>query len=40
LRLELERPRDLTHPEVVNAVHRILTELGLERDTENVLMQV
>lgn len=32
LRLETPRPRDLTHPEVVNATHRILTELGLERD--------
>jgi NitT/TauT family transport system ATP-binding protein len=40
LRLALERPRDPTHPEVVRAVHRILTELGLERDTENVLMQI
>ena len=26
------RPRDLTHPAVVAAVHRILTGLGLERD--------
>jgi NitT/TauT family transport system ATP-binding protein len=33
LRLELERPRDPTHPEVVEAVHRILTVLGLEEDT-------
>jgi len=31
----LPRPRDLTHPEVVDAVHRILTELGLEGDTKN-----
>ncbi|MBD0325558.1 MAG: ABC transporter ATP-binding protein [Pyrinomonadaceae bacterium] len=37
LRLELERPRDLTHPEVVSAVHRILTELGLEREREDAL---
>ena len=28
------RPRDLTHPEVVNAMHRILTELGIEQDSE------
>jgi NitT/TauT family transport system ATP-binding protein len=30
LRIALPRPRDLTHPDVVNAVHCILTELGLE----------
>lgn len=29
IRLELERPRDLTHPVVINAVKRILDELGL-----------
>ena len=34
LQLSLERPRDPTHPEVVEAVHRILTILGLEHDTE------
>ena len=34
LRLDLERPRDPTHPAVVEAVHRILTVLGLERDSE------
>ena len=33
LQLELERPRDPTNPEVVEAVHRILTVLGLEHDT-------
>jgi ABC-type nitrate/sulfonate/bicarbonate transport system ATPase subunit len=32
LNLELERPRDLTHTDVVEAVHRILTVLGLEHD--------
>jgi len=32
LRLEAERPRDPTHPEVVEAMHRILTVLGLEHD--------
>src|SRR5215210_890011 len=39
LRLELERPRDPTHPVVIAAVHSILTELGLEHDTENMLVQ-
>jgi len=38
LTLDLERPRDATNPKVVEAVHRILTELGLEHDTENVLV--
>jgi ABC-type nitrate/sulfonate/bicarbonate transport system ATPase subunit len=33
LRINNPRPRDLTHPEVVEAVHHILTELGLERDS-------
>jgi ABC-type nitrate/sulfonate/bicarbonate transport system ATPase subunit len=33
LTLELERPRDPTHPQVVEAMHRILTVLGLEQDT-------
>jgi ABC-type nitrate/sulfonate/bicarbonate transport system ATPase subunit len=28
------RPRDLTHPEVVSAIHRILTEIGIEHDYE------
>lgn len=37
LRLDMERPRDPTHPVVVQAVHRILTELGLEQETENRL---
>ena len=32
--LNVPRPRDLTHPAVVRAVHRILTTLGLERDVE------
>jgi ABC-type nitrate/sulfonate/bicarbonate transport system ATPase subunit len=32
--LEMARPRDPTHPEVVRAVHRILTVLGLESDVE------
>jgi NitT/TauT family transport system ATP-binding protein len=32
--LGMSRPRDPTHPEVVGAVHRILTMLGLESDLE------
>jgi NitT/TauT family transport system ATP-binding protein len=32
--LGVARPRDVTHPEVVRAEHRILTMLGLERDVE------
>jgi NitT/TauT family transport system ATP-binding protein len=34
VRLGLARPRDPTHPDVVAAVHRILTRLGLESDAE------
>jgi len=33
--LEMTRPRDPTHPEVVSAVHRILTVLGLESDVDS-----
>ena len=36
VRLELPRPRDATHAQVVRAVHHILTELGLETDRETV----
>ena len=32
--LAVARPRDPTHPEVVHAVHRILTRLGLESDVQ------
>ena len=32
VRLAVPRPRSATQPEVVRAVHRILTELGLEND--------
>jgi NitT/TauT family transport system ATP-binding protein len=32
--VDLPRPRELTHPQVVGAVHRILTILGLEHDAE------
>jgi len=31
VRVALERPREPTHPQVVNTVHRILAELGLEK---------
>lgn len=34
LSISTPRPRDLTHPEVVSAIHRILTELGIEHDYE------
>ena len=34
VRLSAPRPRDPTQPEVVRAVHRILTDLGLETDVE------
>jgi ABC-type nitrate/sulfonate/bicarbonate transport system ATPase subunit len=33
----LPRPRDLTHPEVVAATERILRELGLENEQEELL---
>ena len=31
--IDLPRPRDLTHPVVVNAIHTILMQLGLERQS-------
>ena len=34
VRLSAPRPRDPTQPEVVRAVHHILTELGLETEAE------
>ncbi len=37
VRLHVPRPRDATHPEVVKAVHHILTELGLESDVETLV---
>jgi NitT/TauT family transport system ATP-binding protein len=37
LNIATSRPRDLTHPEVVSATHRILTELGLEHDSERIV---
>ncbi|HKQ74329.1 MAG TPA: ABC transporter ATP-binding protein [Blastocatellia bacterium] len=38
LSIDAPRPRDLTHPEVVSATHRILTELGFEHDTEGIIV--
>ena len=35
LHVSLGRPREATHPEVVETVHYVLTELGLEQDKEN-----
>lgn len=32
LSIDVPRPRELMHPEVVNAIHRILVELGIEHD--------
>lgn len=37
LNIAASRPRDLTHPEVVSATHRILTELGFEHDSERIV---
>lgn len=39
LAMDLPRPRELTHPLVVDTVHRILAELGLEHE-ENLAMSV
>jgi len=39
LQVTLQRPRDLTHPRVVEAVHDILAELGLEQDKQNLTVQ-
>jgi ABC-type nitrate/sulfonate/bicarbonate transport system ATPase subunit len=39
LTMDLPRPRELTHPQVVDTVHRILAELGLEHE-ENLAMSV
>src|SRR5499426_3803297 len=38
--IDAPRPRDLTHPEVVSATHRILTELGFEHDSAIVAQTV
>jgi NitT/TauT family transport system ATP-binding protein len=34
VKLTVPRPRGATHPEVVAAVHRILTGMGIEKDPE------
>ena len=34
LRVAIPRPRELTHPQVVETVHAILAEFGLEQDVE------
>jgi NitT/TauT family transport system ATP-binding protein len=34
--LDVPRPRDLTHPQVVAAVHRILTVLGIESEDAEI----
>ena len=36
LRVSIPRPRELTHPQVVETVHAILAELGLEQDKVGV----
>ena len=38
--LELKRPRELTHPQVVETVHRILSELGLEHEDRQLAITV
>src|SRR5882724_10438025 len=35
LKMDLPRPRELTHPEVVATMHYVLTELGLEQDKDD-----
>ena len=35
LRVAIPRPRELTHPQVVETVHAILAEFGLEQDLEH-----
>jgi NitT/TauT family transport system ATP-binding protein len=39
LTMDLPRPRELTNPQVVNTIHRILAELGLEHE-ENLALPV
>ena len=36
LRIDAQRPRDLTHPEVVEATHMVLAELGLEQEVADL----
>lgn len=35
-KLDAPRPRDPTHPAVVQAVHQVLTKMGVEREATNV----
>jgi NitT/TauT family transport system ATP-binding protein len=37
VRLTASRPREATQPDVVSAVHRILTDLGLESDPDRLM---
>lgn len=36
LRIDLPRPRSVTHPLVVESVHRILSEMGLENESAGI----
>jgi NitT/TauT family transport system ATP-binding protein len=38
LNVTLRRPRELTHPEVVETMHYVLTALGLETDNDRLLV--
>ena len=40
VRLSAARPRDPTQPDVVRAVHRILTDLGLEKDPPALITSI
>jgi NitT/TauT family transport system ATP-binding protein len=40
VQLSAPRPRDPTQPEVVRAVHRLLTDLGLEKDTPALITSI
>jgi len=39
-RVALARPRELTHPEVVSTMHKILAELGLEQEGRRAISDV
>jgi NitT/TauT family transport system ATP-binding protein len=36
LTISAPRPRSLTHPEVIQAIDRLLTELGIEKKNEEL----
>jgi len=38
LNVTLRRPRELTHPEVVETMHYVLTALGLEKDNDKLFV--